>query len=584
MFQGYLSIGMRKPQLKPRYDIVIIGSGVSGMTSAALLSKAGYSVCVLEMDSRVGGYLAGFRRKDFRFDTAIHWLNQCGPGGLVYKTFEFLGNDFPRPRTQTLIRRMKGESFDYLLTNNPDDLKEQWIKEFPHERKGIEKFFRDARTLGRSFKILGNAYRSMETMSPFEKMQFGLKMLKFGLPFLRHIRFAGEEGMKKGLNKYFKDPRMHEIFCSEQDLLSCLVPVGWAYYSDYQMPPEGGSQVFPEWLMHIVKFYNNDVFFKCRVTKIITENNQAKGVELESRGQTYSVESKYVIAACDVETLYEKMLPPDAVPAELKAKLRQAKLYSSSVTISIALNCHPSQIGFGEEMIFITKDGIPKIDHANSDPHKSGISILAPSLRDPSLAPDGQGTLTLYTAGDMHYKDNWGCEVDENGNYIRTEKYNSIKEEYAQIVIDRVNELYPALKEHILFYDIATPVTHHRYTGNKNGSIMGARPGKENMQAKIAHYQTPVSNLLLGGHWAELGGGVPIAVKAGANVALMILKKEKSAAFRVLADYMDGKTRIQDVRKSSALRPYDNSWVQVPTPADKKRAGALLSDSDEEEA
>jgi prolycopene isomerase len=562
---------MRKPEFKPYYDVIVIGSGVSGLTSAALLSKAGFSVCVLEMDSRPGGYLAGFRRKDFRFDTAIHWLNQCGPGGLVYKTFQFLGNDFPRPRTQTLIRRMKGETFDYLLTNNPDDLKEQWIRKFSHEKKGIERFFKDAEQLGRSFKILGNAYRSMETMSLTEKMAFGFKMLNFGLPFFRHLRYSGEEGMKKGLNKYFKDPRLHKVFGSEQDLLSCLVPIGWAYYSDYQMPPEGGSQVFPEWLSHIVKFFHNDIFFKCRVTKIITENNTSRGVELENRGEHYTVKSKYVIAACDVETLYEKMLPPDAVSESFKEKLRKAALYSSSMTLSVALDCHPSELGFGEEMIFITKEGIPKNAHTDSNPHTSGISILAPSLRDPSLAPDGQGTLTLYTAADMHYMDNWGAEKDENGNFIRGEKYNRTKEGFAQIILDRVEAFYPGLRKHILFYDIATPITHLRYTGNRNGSIMGARPVKENVKAKIAHHRTPVKNLLLGGHWAELGGGVPIAVKSGANAALLVMKDDKNPAFRLLADYMDGKIGYAEVKNSKLLKTYDNSWVQNPTPADKKR-------------
>ena len=562
---------MRKPALKPYYDVVVIGSGISGMTASALLSKAGYSVCVLEMDSRVGGYVAGFRRKDFRFDTAIHWLNQCGPGGLVHNVFSFIGDDFPKPKEQTVIRRMKGDSFDYLLTTNPDELKEQWIKDFPHEKKGIEKFFRDAKKVGRSFKILGYAYRSMETMSPIEKMQYGLRMLNFALPFFKHLRFAGEDGIKKGLNKYFKDQRLHDIFCSERDLLSCLVPIGWAYYSDYQMPPEGGSQVFPEWLMHVVKFYKNDVFFKCRVKKIITENNVCKGIELQSYGNDYTVNGKYVIAACDVESLYEKMLPPDAVSEEFKEKLRSAELYGSSVTLSIALDCPVQELGFGEELIFLTKDGISKKEHTDGNPFTSGISILAPSLRDPSMAPSGCGTLTIYISSEISYMDNWGADQDEQGNFIRGDRYNRTKEQVAEELLDRVEKQYPGLKKHILFYDIATPITHQRYTGNKNGSIMGARPGKHNMKSKIAHIQTPVKNLLLGSQWAELGGGVPIAVKAGTNAALLILKYEQNPAAKILANYMDGKASLAKVRKSPEWLSYDNSWVQEPTPADKKR-------------
>jgi hypothetical protein len=66
------------------------------------------------------------------------------------------------------------------------------------------------------------------------------------------VFYAGDEGVKKGLSKFFKDPGLHAIFASEQDLLSCLVPIGWAYFGDYQRPPVGGSQVFPEWLAHVV--------------------------------------------------------------------------------------------------------------------------------------------------------------------------------------------------------------------------------------------------------------------------------------------------------------------------------------------
>ncbi|MBS1975514.1 MAG: NAD(P)/FAD-dependent oxidoreductase, partial [Bacteroidetes bacterium] len=84
---------MQHKELKQAYDVVVIGAGVGGLTAGALLSKAGLSVCVLEKEPHPGGYLAGFRRKDFRFDTAVHWLNQCRKNGMVFKIFDILGND-----------------------------------------------------------------------------------------------------------------------------------------------------------------------------------------------------------------------------------------------------------------------------------------------------------------------------------------------------------------------------------------------------------------------------------------------------------------------------------------------------------
>jgi prolycopene isomerase len=78
-----------------------------------------------------------------------------------------------------------------------------------------------------------------------------------------------------------------------------------------------------------------------------------------------------------------------------------------------------------------------------------------------------------------------------------------------------------------------------------------------------------VNNLLLGGHWAELGGGVPIAVKAGANAALLIFKKEKPEAFQLMAGYMDGKIPVEVLHNAAVFKPYANDWKQEPTPAQK---------------
>ena len=70
---------------------------------------------------------------------------------------------------------------------------------------------------------------------------------------------------------------------------------------------------------------------------------------------------------------------------------------------------------------------------------------------------------------------------------------------------------------------------------------MGGKPTDRNIKAGIAHYRPPVPGLLLAGHWAEYGGGVPMAMKAAANTSLLILGRERPADFRALADLMDGR-------------------------------------------
>jgi phytoene dehydrogenase-like protein len=560
---------MRNQEFKEYYDVIVIGAGIGGLTSAALLSKAGLSVCVLEKEPRVGGYLAGFRRKHFIFDTAIHWLNQYGPDGMLDKLFNAIGTDHPKAVEQQRIRRYKGENFDYLLTNQPDDFRNQLIRDYPEERKGIEKLFLKARQIGRSFKNYNRIFRSEETMPFFRKLKNKFRMLEFAIPFIPYLSFSGEKGLKKGLDRFFKNPRLHQIFSGEQELLGCLIPIGWSYFHDFQSPPKGGSQVIPQWLQHVVNYYRNPVALQCQVKEIFLEKGCCTGLSFEHSGKIRRLNSKYIIAACDIETLYEKMLPPEAIPSDLKKKLRKADLYSSSITVSLALDCTAESLGFNEELVHLVDENQPYKDQSGGDPRRSEISILAPSMRDKSLAPENQGTLTLYMPACMDYRNEWETHLDVSGKRIRGAAYQQLKKEVADILIKRVEEkVAPGLRDHILFYEVATPVTHWRYTGNKNGTMMGARPGRQNMKNKISHYRTPVKNLILGGHWAELGGGVPIAAKAGANASLLILKKEKPRAFRLLAGYMNNTVSLASLNGNDCFSPYDNSWVRSKTPAE----------------
>lgn len=553
------------------YDVIVIGAGISGLMSASLFGRLGYRVCVLEMDARPGGYIAGFNRLDYRFDSAIHWLNQCGENGLVTHAFSFIGNDFPKAHVQHHIRRYHVNEYQYLVTTDVDAFKEQLQKDFPEDKTGIERFFKDARKIGKSFENFRFINRNMSTMNLFEKANRGIQMLRFVIPFMPHIFYAGEK-VEKGLRKYFSNPKLLELFSSEPDLLSCLIPVAWAKIQDYQTPPEGGSQTFAEWLEHVINFYRNDIRFKSKVSKILVKDKRAYGVEYEYRGITHKVLGKYVIAACDVKNLYEKYLPQGTANPDFLKRLDDAELYASAFTLSLALDCTGEELGFGEEILYISNANQDRNKLGNGDPETSGIHVISGSVRDKTLAPEGKGTLTIFIPSFIDQYENWGTIQDEHGTYKRGTEYKDTKQKVAEILIDRIEqELNIDLRSHIVYLDIATPVTHQRYTGNRNGTMMGARPGKSNMQAKIAHYKTPVPNVFLSGHWAELGGGIPVAVRAALNSTLLVLKSENKPAFKLLSRYMDGKISPSEVEQSSLVKPYANNWERKPTPAEKQQ-------------
>lgn len=527
------------------YDVVIIGAGLSGLTCGALLSRAGMSVAILEMADGPGGYLAGFERKGFHFDSSIHWLNQCGENGLVTRVFNVISCDHPKAPQQRNIRRTLTDSTDssdssnFLLTNNPDELRDSLIEKFPHEKKGIERFFKDAKKIAKGFSNYGSSFRSMETRNFIDKLYYGLKKVLFGLTFIPYVFYSGEAGLTKGLKKYFSDSELLKFWSSESDLLSCLIPIAWAYNKDYQLPPVGGGQAFAGWLAGSIAKLGNDIFYKTKAVKIIHEGKKAVRVIAQNKEQEVSFDTRFVVAACDVETLYEKIMDIGLSDAEFLKKLKDAELYSSAVTVSIGLDCVAESIGFNDELILISKENIARNEHICGDPLKSEISIFSPSSRDKSMAPVGKGTLTIYCPSYFH-----------DFNKISGEEYKKKKKDFAEILIDRIEKaLSKDIRSHIEFMDVATPLTYHRYTGNREGTMMGAKPGKANFHAKIAHHKTPLDNVFLSGHWAVLGGGVPIAVSTAANVVMLVLKHDKSKVFKPLGKYFDGNITLEDLKK-----------------------------------
>jgi prolycopene isomerase len=294
----------------------------------------------------------------------------------------------------------------------------------------------------------------------------------------------------------------------------------------------------PEWLESKIIKNGSEVLTSAEVVKIDIENNEFRGVTYKQRHKEYSLTATHLIAACDIDTVYNKLLPDTAIPQKLKTKMDNSELYSSSLTISIALTCTAESLGFGDVMLYIYNEKTARAEHSSGDPHKSFISILAPTVRDKTLAPENMGTLNVFVPAWMMYEDNWKTSINSKGEFVRTDEYKKLKDDFAQIIFERIEkQICPDLRKHILFYEVATPITYHRYTHNKDGSMMGTRPGKVNMKSKVAHYKSPVKNIFIGGHWAELGGGVPIAVKAAYNASLLVLKDLNKEEYNKLIEY-----------------------------------------------
>lgn len=71
-----------------KYDVIVIGSGLGGLTCASHLSVLGYKVAVFEQHFLVGGYATNFKRHGYEFDVSLHGIGGLQPGGNVYRILQ----------------------------------------------------------------------------------------------------------------------------------------------------------------------------------------------------------------------------------------------------------------------------------------------------------------------------------------------------------------------------------------------------------------------------------------------------------------------------------------------------------------
>ena len=76
------------PVLQP-YDVLIIGSGMSGMVCAATLSREGMNVCLIEKNPVFGGCLQSFRRHGVQIDTGVHYVGALGEGQIMRQILHY---------------------------------------------------------------------------------------------------------------------------------------------------------------------------------------------------------------------------------------------------------------------------------------------------------------------------------------------------------------------------------------------------------------------------------------------------------------------------------------------------------------
>ena len=133
------------------HDFVVVGAGVSGLTSALLLARNGYSVALVEKAGHTAPLLRGFSRRGVHFDTGFHYAGGMGNGEPLDVFFRYLGlsdrlSSFPFDASGFDTIRTVPDGFEFRFPSGYDRLLENLVEAFPAERSAVEAYLRGVRS------------------------------------------------------------------------------------------------------------------------------------------------------------------------------------------------------------------------------------------------------------------------------------------------------------------------------------------------------------------------------------------------------------------------------------------------------
>ncbi len=479
-----VKVDPKRPKKENEYDVIIIGSGIGGLSCGALLSKRGYKILVLEQHYQVGGYCSSFRRRGFIFNTGVENVSGLWGRGPVSYLLRELGLRRDELFIKNKVRYIfKGREIN---AGNLKEFMEALSDMFPHERERIYAFFEDAR------KAYEECYKDMEYGTPLPAWLivkvYGKKKLLDYPKEHPHFYDWMNKTYKEKLDEYFTSKDLKTLLCAligylgtkpEETPASSALTAVVSYYIHGGYFPKGGAHRFANCLKDIIEENGGKVLTRHRVDKMLIENGEVRGVRVGDK----IFKSPIIVANANAKTALLELVGEENLDKKFVEYIKSLKMSPSCFMVFLGVDTDLS--------------GYPTIIEYLDE----GLNIVISSNADPSLAPRGKASVTILTGANYY-------DFPERG----TKEYLEKKKEFAERLIKKAEKVIPGLSKHVVVQDAATPKTFERYTSMPEGAIYAF---DQSIRTKRPYFKTPIKGLYLAGASTFPGGGVEAVIISG---------------------------------------------------------------------
>jgi all-trans-retinol 13,14-reductase len=509
----------RPSRLNSPYDALVIGSGIGGLTTAALLAELGWRVAVLEQHYTAGGATHSYDRAGYEWDVGVHYLGDMGAKTTVRRLMDFLtrGELAWAPMDAHYDRFFIGDNV-YDAVAGREAFRDNLVGYFPREAPAIDRYL----------ELLGEVSRGMRTFTldrtlpPWAAAVAG--------PFLRsRLPKSFDRTTWEVLSELTRDPELIAVLTGQWGdmglppkrssfVIQALIAKHYLHGGFY---PVGGAWRIADTIIPRIRATGGEVFTYARVKEILVRDGRACGVRMEDG---HEIESRCVISDAGAINTFAHLLP-EAVSRQhgYDRLLTTVRPSIGHLGVYIGLKGTAAELGLPRTNFWVYpgNDYDAALERFLADPQGPfpAVYISFPSAKDPDFERRHPGRSTIEIVAPAPYGifaawagTTWGKRGDD---------YEALKQSYGERLLGYLYEKLPQLRGRIDYWEVSTPLSMQWFCGYGRGELYGLDHDPARLRQGWLRPRTRIPGLWLTGQ-DVMSCGVAGAMMGGLASAVSI--------------------------------------------------------------
>ncbi|GGB81478.1 phytoene dehydrogenase [Marinobacterium zhoushanense] len=477
------------------FDVIVIGSGMGGMTTAAALSRLDHKVLLLEQAPTIGGLTHAFTRKGFTWDVGLHYCGLFGHDQFGGRILDWLSGG-------TIEFRSVGTIYDTLhfpdgfeiSVGRPVEAYKMELKDrFPDNAAEIDAYFEALLSAEEACHMVG-AERAMPEL--FRSAHYWWNKRKIQ-------RWCGRT-TDEVITELISDPKLAAVLSAQwgtyggkpKEASFAFHATVINHYLEGAAYPVGGAATIARSLVPVIEAAGGSAQAATPVSEILLEDGRAVGVRTGSGDE---FKAPFIVSAIGAgETV--KHLLPEAVREQHWA--REIATFKPSIChFALFIGFEGDIAGYGatrsNQWFYESWDTSDAIWKAADNEQIPMMFVSFPSLKDPAHEP---GPSNKHTGEILVWAD-WSsvAKFAAAGNEERADEWAAFKQGIASRILAYFEQKFPTLAPLIVYHELGTPLETVAFTGHEKGGIYGVETTPRRILSDALNAHTPVPGLFLSG-------------------------------------------------------------------------------------